>query len=285
MKTVKKMEGGNTKIIDRLSVVIIAKNEEEKIGDCIKSCVWADEVLVIDNDSIDKTASIARKLGAKVIKASGDYTLKYSKLRNIGLNKAKGKWIFYVDADERVTPKLKNEILSLLSKVKSQKSKVNSYAMPRRNIVLGKELKHGGWWPDYVKRLYLKSKLKGWKGDLHEEPEFKGAMGHLGNSLIHIKEAKLEDMVKKTNGWSELEAKAMFDANHPKMNVVRFSTAMFREFWLRFIKKQAFLDGGEGIIFGLYQVWSRFISYAKLWELQNKHDTNLRMNANDADKN
>ncbi len=75
-------------------------------------------------------------------------------------------------------------------------------------------------------------------------------------------------MVEKTNKWSEIEAKLMYDANHPRMNIIRFFTAMSREFWLRMIKYKAFLDGAEGTIYALYQVWSKFISYAKLWEMQ-----------------
>jgi hypothetical protein len=134
---------------------------------------------------------------------------------------------------------------------------------------LGREMRHGGWWPDYVKRLFYKDKLKKWVGDLHEEPVFDGVMGHLENALIHIKENKLSDMVEKTNKWSEIEARLMFDSNHPKMSLIRFLSAILREFWYRIIKKKAYLDGTEGMIFGIYQVYSRFISYAKLWEMQN----------------
>jgi hypothetical protein len=134
-------------------------------------------------------------------------------------------------------------------------------------------MKHGGWWPDYVKRLFKKKILKKWKGELHEEPVFDGVMGHLENTLIHLKEDNLSDMVMKTNNWSEIEAKLMYEANHPKMNLRRFLSAIIREFWHRFIVKKAFLDGAEGIIFGIYQVYSRFFSYAKLWELQNTKES------------
>ena len=132
-------------------------------------------------------------------------------------------------------------------------------------------MKHGGWSPDYVKRLFLKDKLTGWSGELHEEPHFEGEMGYIKNSLIHFKENKIEDMVKKTNIWSDIEAQLMYKAGHPKMNIVRFATAMFREAWLRIIKKAGFLDGPEGIIYNSYQVWSKFITYAKLWEIQIKN--------------
>jgi len=253
--------------MEKLSVIIIAKNEEKMISDCIKSVTWADEILLIDNNSTDKTANLARKLGAKVLEyKNGSYT----EARNYGLKKAKNDWIFYLDADERCTEELKKEIKEILSADRLQDDKVVAYAIPRRNFVLGKELKHGGWYPDYVKRLFMKNKLQKWEGELHEEPVFDGKMGHLGNPMIHKKKETIPQMVEKTNKWSEIEAKLMFEANHPPMNIPRFCTAMFREFWFRMIRKMAFLDGSIGIIFAMYQVYSRFISYAKLWEMQIK---------------
>ena len=252
----------------KISAVIISKNEEEKIADCLKSVYWCDEIVLVDTGSIDKTLKIAKKHGAKVYTYKGG---SFSDWRNEGLRRAKGDWIFYIDADERVTPELREEIAKLIKTSSNNHHSPNmkSFAIPRRNIILGREMKYGGWWPDYVKRLFKKDKLKKWTGDLHEEPVYKGIMGHLENQLVHIKEDNLSDMVEKTNKWSEIEAKLMFDSNHPKMNLARFFSAIFREFWLRIVKNKAFLDGTEGMIFGIYQVYSRFISYAKLWEMQN----------------
>lgn len=252
-----------------LSVIIIAKNEEEKIGECLKSVSWADEVLVIDNDSQDNTSIISEKYKATVIDAPDRLSLKYSDLRNLGLKRSKGDWVLYVDADERVSKELKSEIETKVLK-ENIKVPYSSYAIPRRNIIFGKEFKYGGQYPDYVKRLFKKSKLNGWTGELHEEPEYKGEMGHLENVLVHEKHNNIHEMIEKTNKWSETEARLMFEAGHPKMNVIRFSTAMLREFYLRLVRQKAFLDGVEGIIYGIYQVYSKFISYAKLWEMQKK---------------
>ena len=252
----------------KLSAIIIAKNEEKKIGGCLKSLAGlVDEIIVVDNDSIDKTVNISKSYGAKIFEYKGG---SYSDWRNEGLKKAGGVWILYVDADERVTPELRDEILELVSSIKYPVSPHSAFAIPRRNIILGKELKHGGWWPDYVKRLFRKNKFIKWVGELHEEPTFEGDLGHLKNPLIHIKHDNLYEMVEKTNSWSEIEARLMLKANHPPMTVPRFLSAMFREFWLRMVHHAAFLDGPEGIIYALYQVFSRFTSYAKLWELQIK---------------
>lgn len=249
--------------MNKISALIIAKNEEKKITDCLKSLTWVDEIILIDNGSVDKTIDIANEYNAKVVLMPG---AGYSELRNKGKTAASNKWILYVDADERVTEELRDEIIS---KLRIADTDFSAYAIPRRNKVLGREMKHGGWWPDYVKRLFEKDKLKKWIGDLHEEPLYDGIMGHLENPLVHIKEDNLSDMIVKTNIRSEIEAKLMFDSEHPKMNLVRFISAILREFWYRIVKNKAYLDGTEGMIFGIYQIYSRFISYAKLWEMQN----------------
>lgn len=255
-----------------LSVVIIAKNEEEKLPDCLKSVNWADEIILVDSGSTDDTIKIAKEFGSRIV---NEKTGSYSKWRNKGMKRAKSDWVLYVDADERVTPQLRKEIQSTINNKHAQQSPGedgstihSAYAIPRKNFILGKELKHGGWWPDYVKRLFRKDKFGSWAGELHEEPDFKGELGHLENPLVHLKHDNLEEMVEKTNKWSEIEAKLMFEADHPPMNILRFLSAMFREFWLRMIRHTAFLDGTKGIIYALYQVYSRFISYAKLWEMQ-----------------
>ena len=247
-----------------ISAIVIARNEEEKIGECLESLSWVDEIILIDSGSTDKTIEIAKDFGAKIVSINSG---SFSDSRNRGAKEAVGEWIFYIDADERVTPILRKEVLSVINS-KLPILTYSAYGVPRRNFILGKELKHGGWWPDYAKRLFLKRDFQNWTGELHEEPHFTGSLGHLKNPLVHLKHKKIEEMVDKTNKWSVIEAKLMFEAGHPPMNIPRFLTAMFREFWLRMIRQTAFLDGSVGIIYALYQVYSRFISYAKLWEMQ-----------------
>lgn len=232
----------------KISGVIIlgGKVDQVLLKACMNSLSWVDEIVRVDTDKLKGS---------------------FSDWRNDGIKRAKGEWILYVDADERVTPALRQEIVKLLDGHTVENS---AYAIPRRNFIFGKEFKHGGQWPDYVKRLFKKPNLHGWTGELHEEPHFDGILGHLKNPLIHIKHETLSEMVDKTNKWSEIEAKLMYEAHHPKMNILRFFSAGFREFWLRMIIQLAFLDGAEGVIYGMYQVYSRLISYAKLWEMQIK---------------
>ncbi|MFZ3302013.1 MAG: glycosyltransferase family 2 protein [Microgenomates group bacterium] len=185
--------------------------------------------------------------------------------RNEGLRKAKGDWILYLDSDEEITKELEIEILS---QTKDVDQEFEYFAIPRRNYIFNKEFKYSGQYPDYQKRLFLKKSLKKWTGVVHEEPQIEGKIGHLNNPMLHHKNMTLSEMVDKTNKWSEIEAKLMFDANHPPMNFFRFASAGFREFVKRFIKEKAFLDGKEGVIYGIYQIYSKLISYSKLWEMQ-----------------
>lgn len=246
---------------NNISAIVITKNEEEKIGECLDSLSWADEVLVIDTGSDDKTIQIATKRKAIVISfAKGGF----SDWRNQGAKEAKSDWLLYVDADERVTPLLRKEIL----KVINSPTDIVLYAIPRRNIILGKEMKHGGWWPDHVKRLMKKEALVKWEGDLHENPVVKGELGHLVNPLVHLKHTKLSEMVEKTNKWSEIEAKLLLKSGHPKMAGWRFFRIMATELWYRLIKLKGFLDGTEGVVYAIYQMWSKFVTYGKLWEMQ-----------------
>lgn len=246
----------------KLSAVIIAKNEEAMISGCLETLGFADEVLVIDTGSIDKTIEIAKKHKAKVVKyLDGKH---FSDWRNKGLKESCGDWVLYVDADERIPNALKGEILEV---IESSDTK-NAYAIPRRNFMFGREMKHIAVPPDYQKRLFRKNALRGWRGEVHEEPMIDGELGHLKNALVHEKHETFSEMVEKTNIWSNIEAKLMFEADHPQMNIPRFISAMAREFWKRMIVHKAFLDGKIGVIYGLYQVYSRFVSYAKLWEMQ-----------------
>lgn len=245
----------------KISVVLATYNEETKIATCLDSVAWADEIIVVDNGSTDRTVEVVKKYKVKLFSLP---KVGFSELRNFELSKARGNWILYVDPDEIISPVLADEI----NKVINNKPTASYYAIPRRNIILGKEMKHGGWWPDYVKRLFVRKNLRKWTGELHEEPSVVGEMGYLKSPMIHTKHNSLSEMITKTNKWSVIEAKLLYDAHHPKMVWWRFLRIMVSELWLRLIIYGGVLDGTEGIIYAFYQMWSRFITYGKLWEMQ-----------------
>lgn len=240
----------------KISVIVLVggKYNKKLLQKCLDSVNWADEVIKVETDKL--------KGG-------------FADWRNYGAKKARGEWLFYVDSDEQVSSDLKIEILKLIGKLKIENC---AFAIPRNNILLGKRMRWGGWWPDYVLRLIKRDALDKWEGELHEQPKIecpsRGAraeIGKLKEPLLHNSHRTLSEMVDKTNEWSEIEAKLLFAANHPKMNLVRFFSAGFREFWYRGIRKLGFLDGTIGVIEVIYQTYSRLVTYAKLWELQIKH--------------
>lgn len=250
----------------KLSVIVLTKNEEKMIKDCLESVKWADEIILVNSGSTDKTPQIARQYKAKIVDVISN-KLEYARWRNEGLKAAKGKWVLYVDADERVTPELKKEIQKIIS---NQKTDCNAYAIPRRNFLLGKELHWGGWWPAYVKRLFLRDKLKKWTGELHEEPVFDGFMGKLKNPFIHLQPESIGPMLEKSIKWSRIEAKLLHKANHPPVAWWRILRMGATTLFDRLIKKQGFRDGTEGWIESIYQSFHTMIIYIQLWEMQQK---------------
>src|SRR3989344_1677358 len=260
----------------KISAIILTKNAQNKLEGCLDSVNgWASEIVVLDTGSTDKTLEIAKKFGARIGKSKGT---DYASWRNEAAKLAKGKWLFYIDHDERVTPELKEEILALITNhippttPHSSPITPSAFDIPRKNFVFSRWLKYGGWWPDRVLRLIKKSALIKWEGEVHEQPVIDGTVGSLKNVFIHLKEDSLSDMVEKTNRYSVYEAKLLFEAKHPPMVWWRFLSVIFRELWDRFVIKLGFLDGTEGIIYCAYQGYSRFVTYAKLWEMQKGGD-------------
>jgi len=248
-----------------ITVVIYSFDEEKNIADCINSAkLLTDKIILIDMESKDRTIEVAKSLQVAVYNFPRSNYVEPA--REFGIKKAESDWVFILDADERITEELAKEIKQLLI---NNSSLLTYFKIPRKNIFAGKRwLKHGGWWPDYVKRLFLKDKLLGWIGDLHEEPKFVGEMGFLTEPMIHLKHDNLHDMAVKTNKWSNTEAKLLIGAKHPPMVAWRFFRVMFTELSTRLFIKKGVFDGQDGVVYAIYQSFSKFVTYAKLWEKQ-----------------
>lgn len=245
---------------NNISAIIIAKNEENMIADCLDSVSFCDEIIVVDNGSEDKTADIAKRFGAKVFLQKSD---SFSDLRNYGLRKAKNNWILYVDADERVTDELRLNIQFQISNSKYPMPTV--YKIKRKNFYLG-----DNEWPylEWMERLFRKGSLKGWKGDLHETPLIEGKIEELDGFLLHYTHRDLASMLKKTIEWSKIEAELRFKAGHPKMTWWRFLRVMLTTFFDYYCRQGGWKLGTAGLIESMYQSFSMFITYARLWEMQ-----------------
>lgn len=244
----------------KITAIIIAKDEENLIGDCLESVKFCDEIIVVDNNSKDKTVEISKKSGATVYSTKTD---KFSSMRNLGFSKAKGEWVLYIDADERISPELALEIKSVINKNRD----LSAYRLRRKNFYYGNHE-----WPyvEHLERLFKKKDLKEWKGDLHESPVFEGKLGELKNFLVHYSHRNLSQMVRKTIEWSEKEAQLRYDAGHPKMTWWRFPRVMLSAFFDSYFRQEGWKAGTIGIIESMYQAFSMFVTYAKLWELQNQ---------------
>jgi len=240
-----------------VSAIIIAKNEEPRIALAIASLTFADEVVVMDNGSSDNTATVAKRMGATVFSVSEK---DFAKIRNEAAGKARGTWLLYVDADEVVTGELGVEI----SRTIKNPPEYDAYEVNRINHYLGVR------WPsqEWMVRLIKRDALLGWEGKLHETARVSGAVGKLTGSIVHHTHRTLSEMVAKTNEWSETEASLRLMAHHPRITWWRIFRVMATGFWDSFVIQGGWRVGTAGLIESMYQGFSMFITYAKLWEMQ-----------------
>jgi glycosyltransferase involved in cell wall biosynthesis len=229
-----------------ISIVIITKNEEKFITDAIKSSLWADEVLILDSGSIDKTCEIAKNLGARV--EVGEW-LGFGKQKQKAVELAKNDWVFVLDSDERITKELKNEILNEL-----KNPKFNAYFVARLNNFWGKNIRYLGLYPDYSIRLFNRKKARFNDRDVHESVECEYKKGYLKNHMIHLAYESIEEFITKQNRYSSIGAK------NNKLKALFSPTWTF--FKLYFIKL-GFLEGWDGFIIAkLYSEYT-FWKYIK----------------------
>jgi len=248
--------------MDKISAVVIAKDSEQIIRACLESLKFCDEIIVIDAGSKDKTVEVAKKFGAKVLNFEPD---DYAGSRNLGLKSANYDWILYVDTDERVSSELARNIKYQISNIKYQN--IIAYKVRRKNFYLGKYE-----WPNVEKleRLFRKDSLKGWYGKIHESPTVEGKLRTLEGFLYHYTHRDLTSMLDKTIEWSKIEADLRFKTNHPAMNGLRFVRVMLTAFFDSYIRQGGWKIGIPGLIESIYQSFSIFITYARLWEIQQK---------------
>ena len=244
-----------------LSVIIIAKNEEARIGKCLDALEFADERIVVDNSSFDRTSQVATEHDAIVQFAhSTDFAL----LRNNAASKVRGEWILYVDADEIVTPELGRNIRHIITVWNP--SCETGYEIHRKNYYLGRAWPTGEW----MLRLFRRDSFKEWRGELHETPVVSGAIGRIQGDLLHDTHRTVTEMVAKTNEWSETEALLRKAIHHPPITWWRIIRVTLTGFWNSFIGQGGWRIGTVGWIESMYQGFSMFITYAKLWEKQQK---------------
>ncbi len=249
-----------------LSLVIITKDEEQNLERCIRSVPFADEVLVMDSGSVDGTVALAEKLGARVIQQEW---LGFEKQKQKVTDAAKHQWVLNLDADEALSPELQSEIRDLLQ----SEVAADAFEMPRLAWHLGRWIRHGGWYPDYQKRLYNKNMARWGGGELHESIQAKNIV-RLKNAIHHYVFTSLSQQVITNDRYSTLGAKKLL--NESCCGKVTWLHLIFRP-WGKFIEcyflKRGFMDGRAGFIIAVSAAYSLFLRYAKVWESQIKKAT------------
>jgi glycosyltransferase involved in cell wall biosynthesis len=236
-------------------------NEAGNIGACLETVRWADEIIVVDSGSRDGTQEIARRYTQKFFTISWPG---YGAARNYALAQATGEWILWLDADERVPPELGEEIRSLLA---DGDESVSGYAVARRAYFLGRWIRHCGWYPSRVVRLFRKSRGHFTETRVHERLELEGAVKETRNDLLHFTDPSLYHYLAKFNNYTSLAAEDL----HAAGRRFRLTDLMVRplfHFLKMYVLRQGFLDGMQGFLLSIFSSAYTFTKYAKLWEIE-----------------
>lgn len=246
-----------------LSVAIITKNEEANLQRTLASVRWADEILIIDCGSTDRTVEIARKSGARVIV---EEWRGFGRQKNFAIEQCSSDWVLSLDADEEVSAALAKEIQDRLS----GESAVDAYFLPRRNLFLGRWIKYGGYYPDPKLRLFHKGTARFEESTVHETLRYNGATHTLRGDLIHHAYPTLESYIEHMNRYSTLGAAQAAKKGKNSGNLLAFLWNVLLNpaatFLYNYIFRYGFLDGREGLLLHLYH--SVYVSwkYAKAWQ-------------------
>lgn len=250
-----------------ISVYIITFNEAEKISDCIKSVLWADEIIVADSNSTDGTIDIAKKLGAKVVNIPFNG---FGDLRNKAITHCKYKWILSLDSDERCTENVRDEILELI-----QDAPLDIYRIPRKNFFMGKWIRFSGWYPNYRQPQLFKNGQMTYSMDrVHEGfvNQSRKSIGYIESSIWQIPFKNIEEVIDKANRYSSLGVSKLLKKGTRSSYFKAFIHG-FWSFFKHYIFKLGFLDGGPGFVIALGNFEGTFYRYLKLLEFQEKWGT------------
>jgi len=243
----------------RLSIIIVAKNEALNIADCVRSARFADEVIVLDSNSTDATADLARAEGATVVTTDWPG---YGPQNNRGIDMATGDWFFILDADERITPALAAEIRAAMAQ-----PGMDGFRVPRVSLYVGRFMQHGGWRPDFTWRLARRGKGRFTEHYLHAHLEVQGATGALKEPIVHYSFRTMESVLEKVDRYSSASARDMRERGRTgslSQAIAHGLWAFFRTYVLRL----GFLDGRWGFMLAVSNAEGTYYRYVKLWLMQ-----------------
>lgn len=244
-------------MMENLTALILTYNEEDNIKGCLESINWVDKIIVVDSFSEDNTKEIC--LQHDNVNFYEKVFDDFSSQRNFALEKVETDWVFVIDADERATKDLKEEIESEL-----KDPRVEGYEIPRKNYFLGKWIKYCGWYPDYTLRLF-KSKYR-YHGLVHESPQIEGKIDRLKNPFIHYTYKNLKSYIDKMNQYTTLDAEKKYQAGK-KAGISYILIRPLLEFIKKYLLKKGFLLGFQGLVVSLLSSYYQLIKNLKLWEI------------------
>lgn len=246
-----------------LSVALLAHNEEVKLPSALKSVEWADEIIVVDAESSDGTAKVARAHGAKVIKQPNQTNLNVNK--NIAISNCTHDWVLILDADETIPSALAEEIRRVVANPAHA-----GYFIPRRNIVLGRWLRRGGQYPDLQLRLIRKSSARFPEKHVHERIQVEGSVGRLVHPMDHTPYTSISQMMRKGMFYAEFEAQYRHGGKRYPVSVFAWQILVRSplRFIRRFVFKGGFLDGIPGLAMSFFDVFNNVVRWLRVWEMQ-----------------
>jgi len=243
-----------------ISAVLVTRDEERNIGRALASVGWADEVVILDCGSADRTAEICRRAGARFEVRPW---LGFVDQKNAAAGAARCDWVLSLDADEEVTPGLRGEIESILE----EPGEAVGFRLPRRNHYLGRWIRRCGWYPDYQLRLWRRGRGRWVGGRVHERVEVDGPVGRTRAALNHFSYDSIGEHIRRLETYSELSARDKHDAG-VRANALKLLLAAPWQFFRIYVLRGGFLDGLPGLVVSAMDAWYAFLKQARLWELQ-----------------
>ena len=252
-----------------ISVIILTKNEEKNILDCLETVSWADEIIILDDNSVDRTLEAAENLGLKNLKIiKRELQADFSAQRNYALSKAANEWVLFVDADERVSAELRREINDFLIEEKNSPNFTGMY-LQRKDMLWGKLIKHGE--TGNIKLLRLAKKPFGkWQGKVHEEWMVDGNTDSFDNYLLHFPHPTVSDFLKEINFYTTIRADELYKKGI-RTSLLRIIFYPKAKFFVNYFLKFGVLDGLEGLVFAILMSFHSFLVRGKLWLLWGKN--------------
>lgn len=248
--------------MQKLSVIVITENEEHNIERCLNSVQWADEIVVVDAFSADRTVEISRRFNAKVVQHAW---CGYAAQKQFALDHATCPWVLSLDADEEVT----DEVRIAIQKILSSPEAFDGYEINRQSFFLGQRIQHGGWFPDYQLRLFRREKTKVIQRPVHEGFVIDGRIGRIESAVNHYTYQSIQHYLHKMNEYTSLEVMNKLSRKKKKIHWYDFITHPLAVFLKMFIALQGYRDGFRGFLLAFYSTLYNLLIYAKCWEYQN----------------